>query len=58
MVKQFKSWKDRLISKFPKFSWWQIFLLVAVGMILFSGFTIKSKWFSCQKEPIKIKDRK
>ncbi len=57
MVKK-QTWKQIIVTKIPKFKWWQIVLILLVGAFIFSGFSIKSKWFSCEKTKPQLKEVK
>ena len=52
-------WRVKITQAiFKKWNWLKLLvLLIALGIIL-TGFTIQSKWFSCQKEPVKIRGEK
>ena len=51
MVKK-KTWKETLSDKMPRFTWWQITLLVAIVLLLLSGGTIGYKGCVIKKDPV------
>lgn len=50
--------KQKILEKFPKLTWWQIILILLAAGIAFSGFNINSKILSCEKTQPKLKEMK
>jgi len=57
-----KTWKDKLIDKFPKLTRQQVFLLFAllaiIALIIFVPFTIDWGKFHCEKGAVKTEGKK
>ncbi len=47
-------WKIKITRAVIK-NWWKVILIILSIGIAFSGYDIKSKYFGCNKQPIKVK---
>jgi len=55
------TWKEKLISKLPKFTRKQIFYIIAIisllAIIIFVPMSIKWNGFSCDKQGVEIRKK-